>query len=1090
MKTPIVDVARSSIPFMVGAAAAPSPRPAPRPARPMIVVLLIVLLVLTAAACGPAAVGPQGPQACSSVQPCAAGRVCADGSCVAPCTEGSCATGQCNPATGVCVDCLQNVDCGDGRVCNTFTGLCNTPAVDCADDGDCDGGAHCDTAKGACVACVVDEHCGLGAVCDPLAHACVVAQGCGSDDDCDGQVCDPETRTCVECFHPAHCASGQCDTVARLCVAACVDDDATEPNTGAEAVALSSGDEHTGHICPGDVDEFAFDAEGDVEVALVADGGALSLALSSAAGLILDTGAAGVGATGLAAGRYVVVVRGADEGVTADYALRLTVTPPRVCAQLDAEPNDATAQAAPLPVDGSVRAGQICAGDVDHWRLVAAAGDDVTVTLGAGDGDGALALSILSATGAVLARGDAAAPVTANDTAGGALFVRVEAAGGEAGYTLRATTSAAPPVCVQTDAEPNDTPAQAQALSTTTAALGQVCAGDVDHWRFAANPRDDVVVTLSGSGLRLRVQDASGATVATGTGAVSLPDVAAGTYVVEVSGQQPATEAGYALSLAVTPEPEPDPCAEGVFEPDSAASPRPLSTDNVAQSGRICTSAATGGATDVDFFGFTVVGATREVAVSVRFVDADGDLDVRLKDAAGALVKTSAGVTDEELILQDLAPGSYIVEVYGFSGAQNAYTVAAAIVACADDDLEENDRAGTATPVDGRAIAAVRCPGDDDFYAVRLEAGDALDARLSGTGLTVSLLSPMGALLQADVADGAGRRVQASGLAPGRYVLRVTGAGTAQAAYTLSPTVTATPARCVDDGAEPNNGTGDAFVLDASGLADGSYALSTLTMCEGALATDTFLLDVPAARSVRVALAHATTSDLDLSVQEQRGTSGLFRTLGTGLAFTGALDEVGGVMNAGGRLLVRVTEFGTQPVAGLPYTLGLEVGDPPNQACVDDRFDTFTGTVSDADGTNRRTARFSNDDDTDGDADPLTNVAPVPLSAPETLTALRICPDNADFFSLSLTQGQRVVVDVDYVHASGRDVDLRVYGPDGSVTPDDADALPDRLSCSSCAGVDGNERFETTAPTAGTYFVEVYGFSSGENSYDLRVTTP
>jgi hypothetical protein len=58
------------------------------------------------------------------------------------------------------------------------------------------------------------------------------------------------------------------------------------------------------------------------------------------------------------------------------------------------------------------------------------------------------------------------------------------------------------------------------------------------------------------------------------------------------------------------------------------------------------------------------------------------------------------------------------------------------------------------------------------------------------------------------------------------------------------------------------------------------------------------------------------------------------------------------------------------------------------------------------------------------------------------------------------------------------------------VTPDDADALPDRLSCSSCAGVDGNEHFEGPAPRAGTYFVEVYGFQSGENTYDLRVATP
>jgi uncharacterized protein YfaP (DUF2135 family) len=114
----------------------------------------------------------------------------------------------------------------------------------------------------------------------------------------------------------------------------------------------------------------------------------------------------------------------------------------------------------------------------------------------------------------------------------------------------------------------------------------------------------------------------------------------------------------------------------------------------------------------------------------------------------------------------------------------------------------------------------------------------------------------------------------------------------------------------------------------------------------------------------------------------------------------------------------------------------------------------------------------------------------VSLTAPETLTSLRICPNNSDFFVVSLTQGQNIVVDVDYAHASGRDIDMRLFGPDGSVSPDDADALPDRLNCGSCTGVDGNEHFETAAPVAGAYFVEIYGFNSGENAYDLRVSTP
>jgi hypothetical protein len=1051
----------------------------------------LFVLVLGAAACGPSTVSPSTQGSCSTVQPCAGDLVCADGSCVERCTEGSCTNGPCNTVSGVCVECLRNDDCGPDRVCNSFTGLCGAVAVGCVDDVDCDSGSHCDASKGACVGCLSDDHCGFGATCDLIAHTCVVAQDCSTDDDCDGQVCNPDDHTCVECFQGVHCASGQCDSVAHLCVAACADDDATEPNEGANAIALSSGGEHDGHICPGDVDEFAFDAAGAVDVAVAGSGGVLSVSLQSSTGQPLASGNDGASATGLAQGRYRVVVRGADEGVTADYALQLTITLPHVCTELDTEPNNTNGAALPLPTDGSLHTGQICPDDVDLWRLAANAGDDVTITLGAGDGDGAPTLEVLSATGSVLARGDASAPVVVDNVAAGNVFVRVAAGGGEVGYTLRATTSAAPPACVQTDAEPNDQTTQAAALTPGLAVNGQVCAGDVDQWRFSANALDDAVVTLTGTGVRARVFDGGGAVVGEGTGTIALTDLSAGSYRVEVKGQLLTSEGAYSVGVVLTPEPAADPCSEGGLEPDMAAAPRTLLTDGAAQNGRICNSAVTGTGNDVDFFGFAVTGTTRKVGISVRFVHAMGDIDVRVKDATGALIKTSAGVADEEFVLVDLAPGSYVVEVYGFSGAQNSYTIAASLVTCTDDDFEQNDSASTAVPVSGRALQAVRCPADDDFWAIRLEAGDALDARLAGSSLTMSLVSSTGSLQQADVDDGAGgRRLQASGLPAGRYALRVTGSGAAQSSYTLTPSITPSPARCVDDGAEPNNGSTDAFVIDSAGLADGSYALSTLTMCDGSANTDTFFVDVPGGRTVRVALDHVTTTDLDVEVLEKRGTSALYRTLAVGDAFAGVVDSVGGVMNVGGRLLVRVTEFGTQPPAGLPYGLGIEVGDPPNLACVDDRFDTWTGSTSDAGGANPRTIRFTNDNDTDADNDPLTTVAPVPLSPPETLTSLRICPDNSDFFSVSLTQGQRLVVDVDYAHSVGHDIDLHVFGPDGSGATTDADTLPDSLSCSSCAGVDGNEHFDSTAPLAGTYFIEVYGFSSSENAYDLRVTTP
>jgi hypothetical protein len=1043
--------------------------------RSLACVAVAAALVVVAGACEPTAVGPPGRATCSTVAPCADGLVCADGFCVEPCTTGSCADGElCDAGSGRCVQCLEDGDCPDGTLCNTFSNQCGAQGGDCDVDEDCDGGARCDPAKGACVACLDDSDC-VDGVCDLLTQTCAAAVGCAGDDDCDGAVCDPEARVCVECFTAAHCASGQCDTVSQTCVAACEDADDTEPNEGGNAVPLASGGEHEGRICPGDADEFTLRAAGAVDVVVAVDGGRLDVSLRDAAGAVVASGGTGVSAADLADGDYRVVVRGADEGVTADYQLRLTVTAPVVCEQLDAEPNDTNATATALPAD-ALRTGRICGADVDLWRIVTAAGDDVTVTLGAADGEGALAVALLAPGGAVLAQGDSTAPVVLDGAPAGGVIVRVTATGGDVGYTLRATTSAAPPACVQTDAEPNDQPAQAQPLPAAAAADGRVCAGDVDQWRFAANALDDARISLTGTGVRARVLDDTGAVRGEGTASFTVVDLGAGSHRVEISGQTATTEAAYTVGVALTPEPVADPCEEGGLEPDDAASPRALATDNAAVAGRVC-------ADDTDFFRFTVP-ATRTVAVSVRFVDANGDIDVRLKDAAGALVQSAAGVTDEELIVRQLSAGDYVVEVFGFAGAVNTYTVAASVVTCTEDDFENNDAAATAVPVAGRAVAATRCPADDDFWAVRLESGDALDARLVGTGLSLSLLSATGGFLQGDAADGGNRRLQASGLPAGRYLLRVTGTGAGEVAYTLTPNITPTPARCVDDGAEPNNNTGEPFVLDASSLADGSYALSTLVICDGTANADVFAVDVPGGRSVRFALDHATTSDLDIEVLEQRGASGLFRSLARALSLAGTLDSVGGVANVGARYLVRVDEFGSQPAAGLPYTLGIEVDSPPNTACVDDRFDTWTAT----DGT--QTQRFENDDDTDADNDPQTTVGPVPLSPPETLSSLRICPGDADFYSVSLTAGQRLVVDVTYVHAAGRDVDLRVYGPDDSRTPADTDALPDTLSCTACTGTDGTERFEGTASKAGTHFIEVFGFASGENAYDLVVTTP
>lgn len=1025
------------------------------------------VVALSLAAC-PSEIQTQGGE-CTIEQGCSDGRVCQDGACVPPCDEGSCVEGLCDLDSGRCVECLDETDCPDGFVCNGFTSRCTAAVIGCTSDEEC-AGLHCDTIKGTCVQCISDGDCGLGALCDLLTGSCTVEESCESDDDCAFGVCHPDKRTCVECFNPAHCPSGVCDDVSSTCVAGCVDEDATEPNDGADAVALADGAAHEGAICPGDQDEFLVTASGTLTATLAVDGAAtLALRIESAAGSTIASGAPSGGnlvasAADLAAGSYRVVVSGSGVDGAGAYLLTVEVTPPEGCADLDAEPNDTTAQAPVVPTTGALTPGTICGGNTDHFRFTATAGDNVEVAAVAGEGSGTPTVAILSSAGAVLASGN---PATLASAPGGTLYARVTASGGDVGYSLRVTVSSSPPVCTQSDAEPNDADAQALALTPGVTFAGTVCPGDVDQLRFAAAALDDAVITVTGPGLTARlVRAADGQTVATGL-SISAANLAAGGYRVVVQGSTGTSQGSYTVRVTLTPEPVADPCTEAGLEPDDAAA-RPLALDGTPSAGRIC-------ASDTDYFAFTLSFATT-VTITARFIDASGDLDMRLVDAAGATIDSAASVTDDEVIVEALAAGTYGVRIYGWSGATNTYTMEATLSGCTPDDAYEDNNSWTrATPIGTAAVSAARCPGDDDYYAVRLTSGDALDATLTGSGVTLSLVSSTtGALLASDSGSGGNRRLQASGLAPGRYALRVTGTGAARVAYSLTAGITSS-AVCIDDGASPNDSAATAFSLDDTGLLDGSYQVGSLVSCSVGDA-DWFKVALPGGKQVTVQLAFDAADDVDIEVLEPRGMSGLTRSLARSYA-TNTQDRVRGMMNAGGEVFLRAVGYESDQTA---YAIGVELAAPPTSSCVDDRFDTWTATSSSGTDTT-----FTND----------TSSTAVALSSGEALAQLRVCNGDSDFFKIAAVAGQTVRVQVAYTHASSQDIDVRLYGPASQASPlttctQASNTTGTGLTCSS-AGVDGTEDLvlPVASADAGDHYIEVLEFlNDGQNQYDLSVT--
>jgi hypothetical protein len=117
--------------------------------------------------------------------------------------DGDCAgaTPFCDTTTGLCVECLDDINCDDGLFCNGDE-TCAEGACQAGTD-PCLPGA-CDEANDDCFACVNDVDCPPGA-----------------------PFCDPVTNECVECIDDLDCDDGDICTidacVANVCVYSCAD---------------------------------------------------------------------------------------------------------------------------------------------------------------------------------------------------------------------------------------------------------------------------------------------------------------------------------------------------------------------------------------------------------------------------------------------------------------------------------------------------------------------------------------------------------------------------------------------------------------------------------------------------------------------------------------------------------------------------------------------------------------------------------------------------------------------------------------------------------------------------------------------------
>ncbi|MFO0875887.1 MAG: SdrD B-like domain-containing protein [Gemmataceae bacterium] len=374
---------------------------------------------------------------------------------------------------------------------------------------------------------------------------------------------------------------------------------------------------------------------------------------------------------------------------------------------------------------------------------------------------------------------------------------------------LARINQAALPATIRLDAlESNNTPSTATNLGVINARqeidkLTLHAADDEDWFRFDLlsppvagqrvridflNSQGNLTLELYAGGSRLRLSATSG-----NFEEISLAGLQVGTYLVRVLG---AANPQYKLTLVVPEALTPD-----AREPnDDAGAATDLGTPTEAVR---LTNLTIHTAIDADWFRFTTLAAgTASSFVRIDFRNAQGDLDLELRDANGVLLRQSSGAADAELIsLAGLPAGTYFACVVGHNGALSpAYSVTVdpprPLVA---DSREPNNTRGTATAL-GTVRGTLVVPGlsihtdtDSDWFQFIIVArGSASHAvRIDFPGahgdLDLRLYDAAGTLLATSASNADSERISLLDRLAGTYFVQVVGyQGATQAGYQLS----------------------------------------------------------------------------------------------------------------------------------------------------------------------------------------------------------------------------------------------------------------------------------------------------------------
>lgn len=195
---------------------------------------------------------------------------------------------------------------------------------------------------------------------------------------------------------------------------------------------------------------------------------------------------------------------------------------------------------------------------------------------------------------------------------------------------------------------------------------------------------------------------------------------------------------------------------------------------------------------DDDYFRVSVPMGNAVTVTVDGFTHADGDLDLELRAADGTILGTSASVRDTESVsyCNGAASTTLTARVFGFSGAQNAYSFRADVApdpsgCCIDDAGEDDDARTSARTVtfasDVASVDGTICPGDDDWIAIPMTGPGRIEALVlfdhSMGDIDIALHDPSGTRLRSSVTSTDDEMIAVDVAGGGTYALRVYGFG-------------------------------------------------------------------------------------------------------------------------------------------------------------------------------------------------------------------------------------------------------------------------------------------------------------------------